>query len=111
MVDHLTSLDQIAIASICGSFLGTLFALITNTVFRKQQQNINCERIKNTLLGSMAMGLFAGCFVFGLGSFDVSSVESTTPLLMFVFIFSVSFFPGVADNLLQIIRLIINQSI
>ena len=107
MSHNLTYFDRIIIASIIGGLLGTLLALVINILgqilFEKQE--IYPGSIKDGFLTSVAIGLFAGCFTFSLGSFNIQWVENTDIQSTFILIFATTFFSGAADTLMKIARL------
>lgn len=107
MSQNLTYFDQIVIASIIGCLFGTLSALTVNILGRIliEKQEVYPGKIKDGILSSIAMGLFAGCFTFGLGSFDIRWVGSTEIQSTFILLFAISFFSSSADVLTKIAKL------
>lgn len=107
MSNHLTYLDKIVLTSILAVFSGTLLALIVNTIDRVLiRKEIYPGSIKDGFLSSIAMALFAGCLIFGLGSFDIQSIEDTEIQSTFILLFVTSFFSGAADTLIKIVKLV-----
>ena len=107
MSHNLTYFDRIIIASIIGGLLGTLLALVINifgqVLFEKQE--IYLRSIKSGFLSCVAMGLFLGCFTFGLGSFNIQWVENTDIQSTFILVFATTFFSGAADILIKVVKL------
>lgn len=108
MSHSITYFDQIIIASIVGGLLGTLLAFIVNTFGRVliAKQRISPGSIKGGFLTSIAMGLFTGCFTFGLGSFNIQWVENTEIQSTFILIFATTFFSMAADILIKVVKLV-----
>ena len=104
----LTYFDQIVIASIIGCLSGTLLAFIVNTLGRVliEKQEIYPGSIKGGFLTSVAMGLFAGCFTFGLGSFNIQWVKNTEIQSTFILIFATTFLSMTADILIKVVKLV-----
>ena len=104
---NLTYFDRIIIASVIGCLLGTLLAFIVNTFGRVliAKQRIYPGSIKGGFLTSVAMGLFAGCLIFCLGSLNIQLVENTEIQSTFILIFATTFLSGAADILIKVVKL------
>jgi hypothetical protein len=89
MINDLTALDLVTLASIAGGFLGCVFSAVISFVSKPQDESysINSRMLRDAFLTSSAMALFAGMLTFAFGSIDVQSVEQVSPIIMFTIAF------------------------
>jgi hypothetical protein len=92
VLNNLTALDQLVLASAVGGTLGSGLCTVAR-IFQRQakSENINHRKmILDSILGSLAMGLLSGGMVFAFASIDVQSIERVTSLNMFTLCFIAS---------------------
>jgi hypothetical protein len=87
MINNLTALDQLVLASTAGGILGSGISAVVR-IFQRRVKNINdVKMMRDPILVSLGMGLFSGCIVFAFASVDVQSIERVTPLNIFMLCF------------------------
>jgi hypothetical protein len=111
MIERLTALDKITLASISAGFLGTFLAFIVNTVFKVliKKECLDKQMIKDALLSGIALSLLVGCATFGGYSFNVQFVEISPIKSTFITTFLILFFSQTCDVLLEICKLSLSK--
>jgi hypothetical protein len=107
MLNNLTALDQLVLASAVGGTLGSGLCTVAG-IFQQRAKggNINHRKMMlDSILGSLAMGLLSGGMVFAFASIDVQSIERVTPLNMF----TLCFVAAAYDYFARVVKLILSR--
>lgn len=92
-------------------FLGTFLAYTANTFYQKYPKSarFDYQEIRGNLIGSLAMGILAGCAALAIGSVDFGYLENYSLTNIFLYVFFLSFFSGASYTLLGLIKLILSK--